>query len=227
MSLIESELSYPQDLIGSIALEDILDNAPKWNWDFFHHGTENQGVVKKAENPMGSDVFTVSKSDFSQLMPFNQNMFINEGITENETLFSENPEFLDVVKNNYYYEKMFNYENNNSLENSTIQSANSHEDVSAFFPKRDVGFFGAEGGFGNHGDGGDFAEQNTQAKYGVFEGAFNGGGKEVHIHNEIPVINIEFSGNIEKDVDFEALLRNMQKRIREEMESDSDFSYSY
>ncbi|MEG2406048.1 MAG: hypothetical protein RSB05_03145, partial [Clostridiales bacterium] len=65
------------------------------------------------------------------------------------------------------------------------------------------------------------------AKYGVFEGSFNGGGKEVHIHNEIPAINIEFSGNIEKDVDFEALLRNMQKRIREEMESDSDFSYSY
>lgn len=50
---------------------------------------------------------------------------------------------------------------------------------------------------------------------------------QVHIHNEIPSINIEFSGSIDKSVDVEALLRDIQGRLREEMASGSDFAYSF
>lgn len=48
---------------------------------------------------------------------------------------------------------------------------------------------------------------------------------EVHIHNEIPAIHIEFSGNLESDVDVDKLMREMQKRLQEEISSGTDFSY--
>lgn len=50
---------------------------------------------------------------------------------------------------------------------------------------------------------------------------------QVHIHNEIPSINIEFSGTIDNHVDVEALLRDIQKRLKEEIASGSDFAYSF
>ncbi|MDO4542147.1 MAG: hypothetical protein Q4C00_04885 [Bacillota bacterium] len=50
--------------------------------------------------------------------------------------------------------------------------------------------------------------------------------KEIHIHNEVPSVNIEFSGSIQRDVDIDALLRTMTRRLKDEFASGSDFAYS-
>ena len=59
----------------------------------------------------------------------------------------------------------------------------------------------------------------------VFGSGENERKKEVHVHNEIPSIRIEFSGNIDGSVDVDTLMREMQKRIKEEMEASTDFYY--
>ncbi len=61
----------------------------------------------------------------------------------------------------------------------------------------------------------------------IAQGSADNNNKEIHVHNEIPAINIEFSGSIDKDVDVEALMREMRRRLKEEMASGSDFSYAF
>lgn len=51
--------------------------------------------------------------------------------------------------------------------------------------------------------------------------------KEVSVHNEIAGINIEFSGTIDNSVDIDSLMREMKRRLKEEMASGSDFSYAF
>lgn len=55
----------------------------------------------------------------------------------------------------------------------------------------------------------------------------NGGLRQYHIHKEAPQIAIEFSGAIHKDVDVDALLREMKTKLQEDLSAETTLQYYY